>query len=267
MTRRECAADVSHLIAELIQFAFTRRIEHTDLQINRRLDSLSECLDEEYFAAPSGNRKPIPFVASHKLPADFARHDDLLSRRRRVIAGPVQHHWHVGHTDHHRRMTARKLVGETFEHRLSWLQSYGQRPRGFGERRGDVHFEAFEGVERRGGRGSRRAGRSCDSRLGGSFALTQVPAIQRDARGLAALDDVRHRKRHSRPGVNVEPVIVLRASRRRQILNFHDVRTIGRNTEVDQRIDAEVAAIDRQSSSVGVEDLQHRTQSRIDPLR
>ena len=109
MTRRERAAAVPHFVTELRKLLLSRRIEHADLQVHRRLDSLSECLHENHFAAPHRDRKPIAFVTSDKLSAHFTGNDNLLSRRWRVIVITVQHHRHVGHANDHRRMTAGKV--------------------------------------------------------------------------------------------------------------------------------------------------------------
>ena len=56
-------------------------------------------------------------------------------------------------------------------------------------------------------------------------------------------------------------------ARRNQILNFHNVETVDRNAEVDQRIGAVVSAVDGQPPSVRIEDFQYGTQTRVDPFR
>ena len=76
---QDLSAIVPDLIAELNQFVLPRRIEQAHLEIDWRLNSLSEYVEIQHLTALCLNRIPVPFVTGDELATDFARVRNQLS--------------------------------------------------------------------------------------------------------------------------------------------------------------------------------------------
>ena len=75
----------------------------------------------------------------------------------------------------------------------------------------------------------------------------KVPAIQGHASLFSFFNHVRLCESDSRSGVDGQAIKVVRTSGINQIKHFHDVITISRNDNFNERIIAEISSIDRET--------------------